>query len=167
LRAVRRSRTGFEVLAGLAAEFSAAVDELPQLVASQRAELKQAGSTVRELERSLSLHRAKELYAAAVPDATGLRRVLVREKGGSLDQLRGLAQAFASMPCAVFVAAVERPPSLLLGASADSGIHAGDVLKGILAVVGGRGGGSAGLAQGVLSDQAHLEQVITALGNSQ
>jgi alanyl-tRNA synthetase len=88
---------------------------------------------------------------------------LVREPSGTLDELRTLAQAFASLPGAVFIGAVENPPAVLLSASADSGTDAGRVLKEVLDAVGGRGGGSAGLAQGTLSDKTQLESVIASL----
>ena len=164
MRAVRRTRADAEVLSRLATDFSASVDELPHLAASQRAELKQAGSARRQLEAALHLYHAKELYAATAPNASGIRQRLVREKEGSLEDLRGLAQAFASLPRAVFIGAVETPPTVLLSASADSGLDAGHVLKGVLQTVGGRGGGSAAMAQGLLGSQIQLESVLTSLG---
>jgi alanyl-tRNA synthetase len=163
LRAVRRARSETEVLSRLAAEYSASVKDLPQLATLQRAELKQAGSARRQLESVLSDYQARELYAATASNAAGLRQALVRKPSGTLDQLRGLAQAFASLPGAVFVGAIDQPPAVLLSASADSGIHAGRVLRGILDLVGGRGGGSAALAQGTLSDQTQLDRVIASL----
>jgi alanyl-tRNA synthetase len=163
-RAVRRARADHALLTGLAAEFSAAAEELPQLIANQRAELKEASSVQRELQSRLDLFRARELYVAAAPDATGIRRVVVRQEGSSRDNLRGLAQAFASMPMALFIGAVESPPAVLLAASPDAGVDAAGVLKGLLASVGGRGGGSAALAQGVVPGRGQLETVVASIG---
>lgn len=163
LRAVRRTRTEAEVLSRLASEYSASITDLPHLAASQRAELKQAGTARRQLEAALSHYRARELYGTTAPNPAGLRKALVREPSGTLEELRGLAQAFASLPGAVFVGAVEKPPAVLLSASADSGMDAGRVLKGVLSAVGGRGGGSTALAQGTLSDRTQLERVIASL----
>jgi alanyl-tRNA synthetase len=70
------------------------------------------------------------------------------------------------MPKAIFVGAVQSPPAVLLAASPDAGIDAAGVLKGLLAAVGGRGGGSAALAQGVVPGRAQLEQVIASIGGS-
>lgn len=162
-RAVRRARGDYALLTRLAAEFSAAADELPRLIADQRAELKAASSALRELESKLDRYRARELYVAATPDATGIRRAVVRREG-SLDALRGVAQAFASMPMAIFVGAVDSPPAVLLAASADAGVDAAGVLKGLLASVGGRGGGSPTLAQGILPGKAQLERVVESIG---
>ena len=50
------------------------------------------------------------------------------------------------------------PPTALLAASADSGIHAGNVLGECLAKAGGRGGGNGQLAQGRLPDATTVER---------
>jgi alanyl-tRNA synthetase len=163
-RATRQARVDHELLVQLAAEFSASPVELPRLAEAQRAELRAAGSARKELEGALNLYRAKELYAGAASDATGIRRTMIREKGGSLQDLRGIGRAFATLPRAVFIGAVENPPSVMLTASADSGIDAGAVLKGLLVSLGGRGGGSATMAQGVLPGQVQLERAIESLG---
>ena len=78
--------------------------------------------------------------------------------------MRARAQAFVAGPKAVFLAISENPPSMLLAASADSGVHAGDRVKAALASVGGRGGGNAGLAQGSVPDLKALESVVSQLG---
>jgi alanyl-tRNA synthetase len=163
-RALRRARGDYALLTRLAAEFSATANELPRLIADQRAELKAAGSSLRELESKLDRYRARELYVAATPDATGIRRALVRAEGSSLDTLRGVAQAFASMPMAIFVGTVDSPPAVLLAASPDAGVDAAGVLRGLLASVGGRGGGSPALAQGIVPGKAQLEAVVASIG---
>ncbi|MDQ3224873.1 MAG: DHHA1 domain-containing protein, partial [Gemmatimonadota bacterium] len=107
----------------------------------------------------------RELYEAATPESTGIRRVTVREDGLSGDGLRGLAQAFGSMQLAVFVGAVASPPAVVLAASEDTGIDVGVLLKSLLTSVGGRGGGSARLAQGIVPGRAQLQTVIDSLGS--
>jgi alanyl-tRNA synthetase len=163
-RAVRRARAEHGLLSQLAAEFSAAAEELPRLIGAQKAELKEASSRCRELESALDLCRARELYGAAAPDPTGIRRVVIQQEDASLEGLRGVAQAFASMPKAIFVGAVASPPAVVLAASPDLGVDAAAVLKGLLAAVGGRGGGSATLAQGIVPGRVQLEQVIASIG---
>ena len=164
-RATKRARADYGLLSALAAEFSAAADELPRLIASLREEIKEASATKRELQGKLDLCRARELYAAAAPESTGIRRVTVREDGPSPDTLRGLAQAFTSMPMAVFVGAVASPPAVVLAASADTGIDAASMLKSLLTSVGGRGGGSARVAQGIVPGRAQLQTVVESLGS--
>jgi alanyl-tRNA synthetase len=163
LRALRRSRLEFNVLSNLAAELSSSFEELPRVVANQRADLKALSATKRELEADLSRYRAQELYASAQPDPAGIRRATVRLADGGLDELRGLALAFAGFPRAVFIGATEAPPSVLLSAAPDSGIDAASVLKETVSNAGGRGGGSSTMAQGVLPDKAQLEHVLSVL----
>ena len=165
-RATRRARADHSLLARLAADLSAAPEELPHLISAQGEELKQAVALNRELEQKLDLLRARELYAAAGPEATGIRRVLVREGEGSVESLRGLAQAITSLPKVIFVGAVPSPPSVVLGASVDTGIDAAGLLKSLLTSVGGRGGGSARLAQGIVPGRAQLEKVIMSLAST-
>ncbi|HEU5304775.1 MAG TPA: DHHA1 domain-containing protein [Gemmatimonadales bacterium] len=162
-RAIRRARSDHDLLARLASEFSAAPEELPALTAAQRGDLKDADAARRELQEKLDLYRARELYAAAEPDATGVRRVTLRGEAASIDGLRGVAQAFASLPRAIFVGTVPSPPAVLLAASPDAGIDAAGVLKSLLTSVGGRGGGSATMAQGIVPGRAQLDSVVESI----
>jgi alanyl-tRNA synthetase len=54
----------------------------------------------------------------------------------------------------------ENPPAILLAASPDSGMNAGEFLKNALAKAGGRGGGSATMAQGSLPSKDLLDQFV-------
>jgi alanyl-tRNA synthetase len=162
-RAVRRSRADHRLLTRLAAEFSSAAEDLPRLIESQREELKEAQSSRREMQATLDLCRARELYEAATPDPAGIRRAVVRDSTEPLERLRGLAQAFASLPMAIFVGGVTSPPAVVLAASPDTRVDAAGVLKGLLAAVGGRGGGSAALAQGILPGRPQLETIMASL----
>jgi alanyl-tRNA synthetase len=162
-RASRRARADYNLITRLANDFSAAAEELPQLITRQKEDLRHITGLARELEGKLDLSRARELYAAARPESTGLRRVTVREDQVPLEALRGLGQAVTSMPLAVFVGAVSSPPAVLLATSPDTGIDAGAMLKSLLASVGGRGGGSARLAQGMVPGRAQLETLLESL----
>ena len=159
-RAIRQARADHDLISTLAADFSAAADELPRLIETVRGELKEAKTARREVEDRLDLYRARELHAATMPDPTGVRRVTVREDASSIEALRGLAVAFTSMPMTVFVGAVRNPPAVLLATSPDSGIDAASVLKSLLTSVGGRGGGSPRLAQGIVPGRRQLEMVV-------
>ena len=160
-RAVRCARGDLDLLSRLAGHFSAAADELPALVESQRAELKAALGARRELEESLARYRARELYDAAPGGAP--RRIVVREEKGPIERLRPLGQAVAAMPGALFVGWTADPPAIVVAASADSGVDAGVALRSALGAVGGRGGGNARLAQGTALSAAAVEQVVAVL----
>jgi len=161
MRAVRRTRADQELLAQLAAQYSAAPDELPALVEAQRAELKEALARRRDAEVQLDRYRAAELYSGATADPGGLRRVVVREDRG-VERLRGLAQAVAALPKVVFVGVAASPPGLVVAASQDSGRDAAAMLRSVLAPAGGRGGGTPRLAQGTAPADA-LEAAVESV----
>ena len=162
-RAVRRARADLDLVAQLAGQLSAAAEELPALVDAQRAELKEAVAARRELEEDLAMLRARELHAAAMPDGSGVRSIVLHEERGPIDRLRPLAQAVATMPRALFVGWTAHPPSLLVAASGDSGLDAGRMLKSSLERVGGRGGGNARIGQGTAPSAFALEEAVAAI----
>jgi alanyl-tRNA synthetase len=82
-----------------------------------------------------------------------------------MDDAKAIAQAAFALPRVVVIGALASPPSILLAASEDSGVDAGKLLKERLAAAGGRGGGSARLAQGSVPDAAALEQLVEHLVN--
>lgn len=156
-RAVRRARQDQELLATLAAGFSAGADEVPALVEGQRAQLKEAEALRRALVEQLAGYRLRELHAGTTPDAAGLRRLSYTAQPG--DDLRALGQAATQLAGTTFLATSDAPPTILLATSADSGVDAGAVLKAALSAAGGRGGGSPRLAQGTVPDAAALAAV--------
>jgi alanyl-tRNA synthetase len=162
-RAVRRARADADLLAGMAAAQSATAEELPALIEAQRAELKAGAIARRELEETVAAYRARELHASLAPDSRGRRLAVVREARGPVDRLRALAQAYSALPRGIFVGAVEEPPGVLVAASPDAGMDVGRVLKAALERNGGRGGGSARLAQGSVKDPSALDAVIAAV----
>jgi alanyl-tRNA synthetase len=162
-RATSRARADYEALLKAAQLFSAPLDEVPALVATQLEAAHAAEKAARKLELELAAYQGRELYQAEAPAPDGVRRVSRRAERGSLEDLRAIAQSFTAQPKAVFLAALNDPPSVLLAASADAGIDCGKALKAALAEAGGRGGGSARMAQGSVPDRAALERVLEKL----
>ncbi|HYK18306.1 MAG TPA: DHHA1 domain-containing protein [Bryobacteraceae bacterium] len=162
LRAVARARADFEALSAVARSFSSPLDEAPALVQSQREKLVETERAHRKLATEVAQMRGRELYANTAPGPDGIRRV---ERGvpALSDDLRAEAQSFVAGAKAVFLAIGEEPPAILLAASTDSGVHAGNLLKNVLASVSGRGGGSASMAQGSVPDKNALESAMLAL----
>lgn len=158
LRAVTRARADFEALSAVARSFSSPLDDTPSLVETQREKLLETERAYRKLSNELAQMRGRELYANTAPAADGVRR-LERRLPSLTDDVRAEAQSFVTGEKAVFLAIGEQPPAILLAASADSGVHAGNVLKSAVAAAGGRGGGSAGMAQGSVPDKTALEAV--------
>ena len=159
MRAVRRAHADYEALAGVARSFSATLDETPGLVATQIEKLQESEKARRKLAIELAQARGRQLYAETAPGSDGVRRVR-RTLEATSDELRAEAQAFTSGDKAVFLALIEEPPSLLLAASKDSGINAGQLVKEAVSRVGGRGGGSPGMAQGSVPNRALLESMV-------
>ena len=162
-RAISRARADFDALAKISQQFSAPLDETPGLVAAQLEAARAAGKEHRKLELELASYRGKDLYQAAAAGPDGMRRHTERLSTGSLEDLRAIAQSFTAQPRAVFAAAIENPPSVLLAASEDSGVDAGKVLKALLTEAGGRGGGTARMAQGSIPDPALLTALVEKL----
>jgi len=163
-RAVRRARADFDALTAAAQLFSVSVDDLPAAAAAHLEAARSADKARRKLEIDLAAFQGRELYAATVPAPDGVRRHTRRLERGALDELRALAQSFTAASKAVFVAALNDPPSVLLAVSADSGIDAGKLLKAALAEAGGRGGGNARIAQGSVGSPEALDHVLGKLG---
>ncbi|MEO7652047.1 MAG: alanyl-tRNA editing protein, partial [Bryobacteraceae bacterium] len=161
MRAVRRARADFDALSRIAQLYSSALDEAPALVASQLEAARGAEKLRQRLEADLARYQGAELYSATPPDVDGVRRA--SRRAASMDDLRLLAQSFCAHTKAVFAGWVAKPPSVILVTSADSGVDAGKVMKAVLAKAGGRGGGSARMAQGSLPADASFESVLGSL----
>jgi alanyl-tRNA synthetase len=162
-RAIARARADYEALGRVSQLFSASLDEAPEMVAAQLESARANDKARRKLELDLAAYQGKELYANTPPGPDGVRRLVRRVTAGSLEELRALAQNFTGQSKAVFLASLANPPSVLLAASADAGIDAGQALKAALAEAGGRGGGTARMAQGSVPDAALLEKVLGKL----
>ncbi|MSV35089.1 MAG: alanyl-tRNA editing protein [Bryobacterales bacterium] len=148
LRALRQARADFRTLQEISRVVSVPASDAPALIATQIGRLKAVEKDAQRLAGELALREGKELWGAAAPDPEGIRRVTVR--GSMDDAVRTRAQAFCSQGRAVFLAISREPPALLLAASADSGVHAGERVKAAVTAAGGRGGGNQALAQGSL-----------------
>jgi alanyl-tRNA synthetase len=163
MRAVQRARADFDVLTRLAVAASASVDELATLVPAQVAQLKAAEGARRRLEEELAGFRARALWEGLGADDAGVRWLVEHRTDGRADDVRALAIAFAALPRAVYAATFDEAKAILVAASDDSGVDAGQRLKAALAAAGGRGGGSPRLAQGSVPDAGALPGVLDAV----
>ncbi len=162
-RGAARARADYDALLKSSQLFSAPLDEVPALIEAQLEAARSADKARRKLETELAAYRGRELYQATEPGPEGFRRVTRRAERGSLEELRALAQSFTAQPKAVFLAALDDPPSVLLAVSEDAGIDAGKTLKTALAEAGGRGGGAPRMAQGSVASKELLERVLERL----
>ena len=162
-RAVARARADYDALLKAAQSFSSTLDEVPGNVAALIESSRAAAKSRRKLELELAGYQGKELYEATAPRPDGVRRVARRMESGNVEDLRAIATSFTAQPRAVFLATLSAPPSVLLAASEDAGVDAGKQLKAALAAAGGRGGGTARMAQGSVPDAALLDSVTAKL----
>ncbi len=162
-RAVGRARADYEALARAAQLFSAPLDSVPAMLAEHLETARAAEKSRRKVELDLAAYKGRELYRDTAPAADGFRRVWERAGAGNLEDLRALAQNFTAQSKAVFLAALNDPPSALLAVSEDAGIDAGKLLKSALTDAGGRGGGTARMAQGSVPDAGKLEGLLAAV----
>ena len=148
LRAVVRSRADYSALARIASSLSASLDDVPALVVSQAAQLKEGDQARRRLERELAGHQARSMFEKLPRSASETHVAFQSGAAQTMDQLRALGQAVLEMERAVFVATTVEGSGVLVAATEDSGIDAGKLVRESLVVVGGKGGGSPRLAQG-------------------
>jgi alanyl-tRNA synthetase len=163
LRVVRQARTDFDTLSAIALSMKASIAEAPALVVSQGEQLREAGTVRNRLEAELAVFQARELYDSTTPTSGGTRVAIVRRDGGSLEELRPLAQAFTALPAAAFIAVIASPATVLVAASDDAHLDAGGVLKPALAAAGGRGGGSPRQAQGTVPNADALDAIVASV----
>ncbi len=163
IRALRRSRRDYQILAELARQNAVPPEKLNESFVSIRERLVEGERDREKLRLQVARLEADASYRTAPVSSDGLRRLLLRTP--ALDESSRLAAiAFAANPKAVCAVFAEDPPSVLIACSSDSGVNAGAVLKQVLAERGGRGGGSATLAQGKLPDNDAFSAVQNALG---
>ena len=166
LRAVRRARADHDALSAIAAGFSTAVDDAPAAVRAQGEQLRAARDQAERLAEAVAAHEARAHWEAAVPDAEGVRRVVRwAADGAGVESLTALARALGALPRTLFVGAARTPaPAVLVATSADASLDANALLRAALTAHGGRGGGSARLAQGRVPDAEALETVVEKIG---
>ncbi len=160
LRALRAARSDFRLLSEISRTLSTAFEDVPAFLVAQIEKTKTLEKTCQRLSGELARREGAELHAATAPGEDGIRRLV--EKGAIDDAVRTRAQAFIAGGKAVFLAVSENPAAVLLAASADSGVHAGNRVKEAVSAVGGRGGGNQALGQGSVPS-AELNGVVAAL----
>ncbi len=161
MRAVGIARRDFRTLSEISRIVSVPIEEAAAVVAAQIERGKSFEKTSQRLASELAKREGRELYlqTAAAPD--GIRQVT--QRGEIDDAMRVRAQAFVAGSKAVFLAISTDPPSILLAASPDSGVHAGERVKAAVTAAGGRGGGNQALAQGSVPSAASLETIAASI----
>jgi alanyl-tRNA synthetase len=151
-RATRRARQDFKIAQELARQSASAIDKLPEHLAALRQRLGEAEKERQSLAQSLAQREGRERYSATEPGTDGLRRALWQV--AQIDEaVRAKALAYVTGAKSLALVFGAQPAGVLIACSADAGIDAGAILKKTLAEYGGRGGGTATLAQGSVPNE--------------
>jgi alanyl-tRNA synthetase len=162
-RAVRRARDDADLLTRAARPLSAAPAELPALVEQMQQRLVELDRERRRLQQELARYEAQTRWQQAAVDADGLRRMAI-DTTDPVKESEPLVQQLIALGACVVLVTHASSGGVMLGTSADSNVNAGPLLRSALQAAGGRGGGSARLAQGAVTNPEALMAVRTALG---
>ena len=160
-RGLKRARSDYHTLTEIGHILSASFDRAPEMIAAQAERVKMLEKTAQRLATELAIREGQDLHARTAPGPDGIRRA--RLEGAIDEAMRARAQAFVKAGKAVFLAMSLDPPSVLMAASADSGVNAGARVKALVTAQGGRGGGNAALAQGSVPSAEALNTVVLEL----
>jgi alanyl-tRNA synthetase len=146
-RALTRFRSMRDALDASVRLLSVLPSDVPASIARLQADAKDQKRVTVALQTELARFRAEELAATA--EAIGDRRLVLRALDADANGLKGLAAAIAARPGFVVVLLSTSTPALVVAArSADVNQSAQQVIAGLVAAFGGRGGGKPELAQG-------------------
>ncbi len=154
-RAVQAARQTYGLLSGVAAALSVGSGDVPVRVAALQEENRAAAKAERQL-----LDELAELHAArlATPGSLVVEAVFANKPA---EFAKRVASAIARAGRAAAVGVTESNSGAVALAVPAGAVHAGNVLRAVLAAAGARGGGSAELAQGVCRGDQVQELVRT------
>lgn len=148
---------------GLVARYTAAEDDMLELLDRRAAEAEALRKDVAELEREWSESTAAALYAAAKPQG-GLRFVATALDANA-ERAKKVAQALRTRPGAVVCIGVRgERPQVIATRSDDVKVDANALLRAAVAAGGGRGGGRPDWAQGGVPTNEALNAALEAAG---
>ena len=164
-RAAARARRDFDTLSRAARLFSSPLDDVDTLVAAQAQRLATAEKELRRLAAEAAQREGRERSAQMAPNARGWTVEFRRTPGPMTEESRLRATAFTESGPAVWVELFPAPLSVLLVVSPATSLHAGNLLKPLLTAAGGKGGGSAAVAQGSVPTSEALDRIESELRN--
>jgi alanyl-tRNA synthetase len=160
-RAVARARADYDALTAIGRAFSAGIDDTPGLVQAMVERVEELEKSRRKMSAELAAAHGRTLYDETPPDSAGFR--LASKAAPVNEDTRTEAQAFVARPKSAYIAWQESPASVLLACSADSGMNAGKAIKEVVCTRGGRGGGSAAIAQASVPAGVSVSEIVEQL----
>lgn len=159
-RAHRHARRDFKVLSEAARLFSATLEAVPELIAKENQDLREAIKEKEKLFTRLAEYQAAELWQAApvVEGCRVVRHVCLAEESA---QAKALAHALAKLPSTVGLIGVMGKPTTLFFAQSPGGpAEMGSILRRTMAKFGGKGGGGRDFAQGGGMEENRLAEAL-------
>lgn len=148
LRALREFRTLRDAVIGSQRFLSVAPLELPSAIERAQVENKDLRKTIKDLQDRVAQHEAAALVARA-PLTGGVRIVVESLDGWDQAGLKSMAAAAAAQGSVVAaMTSAAQPALVVIARSSDVALDASAVLKALVGVFGGKGGGRPELAQG-------------------
>lgn len=144
------------------------IGELDKKAESVMAELKEAHKIVDDMKAKIAAAKAQDIMTA-VKHIGELELLSAQLDGTSIDGLKTIADKFKEKTeCGVIVLAANTDGKITFVAMATKaavkkGVHAGNIIKNITAIAGGRGGGKPDMAQGGGTDAAKINDALAAV----
>jgi alanyl-tRNA synthetase len=165
-RAIAAARADDALLTQLGREFSVGRAELPAALTRIKAEVRAAGKERQALREELANYHAARLLVEDPPqnDLRIVRRVFPDRDADYIKLLASRVTAAAPHTIALLASTQQQQEqvTVVVACSHELGRNAGELLRAALSQAGGRGGGSATLAQGLVS-QDQLETTLDGL----
>jgi len=159
-RALRKARQDFAALSEAARLFSTGLENVPELIAKQAQELREAGRVRDKLTEDLAELEALHLWQTA-PERRGLRVVRRVFEAAEGKKAKVMAHAVAKQASAIALLGVKGAPATLFFSQSPGGkASMADVLKQTTAKFGGKGGGTPDFAQGGGISEDSLEDAL-------
>lgn len=128
--------------------------ELPAAIGRLQHEIKTQRQTIRAQQEKLAASEAQALRRGA-EITNGIALVVAYVAGWDSNGIKLLASILTSGPGVVAaLVGAGSPAPVVIARSEDARLDAGEVLRGLLAELGGKGGGKVGMAQGAVSAEA-------------
>jgi alanyl-tRNA synthetase len=162
LRAVSTGRKDYSTLTEAAALFSSHIYDLPQQIRKSLEESKAAGKAQQKLLEELAEFTAERMLTVA----TGSPRVITRvfpERDAVFIKLLAQKLTAGKPDVVALLAAGSVQPALVFAQSPGQKFNMGQLMKDAMAQLGGRGGGTADMAQGGLATGSAVATQIEKL----
>jgi alanyl-tRNA synthetase len=149
-RALKKYQTLYANIQQISADFSIHPDDLSQTALRLREENTNLRRSLRRVSKELMRYEVENLWKTT-PETKGIRKIVAYWEDRSLDVLRSAAASLRENPKTfiLFAGLADDQIRLICTRSSDlQELHAGNILKSIVAQMGGKGGGSPEMAQG-------------------